>query len=80
MSPEVQIIVQATNYIMTGLLQIYALLAVVMGLVSTGFLADRVSTMYHEHMWGTPKMERFSTAIQTGLALGGLILAIVVLT
>ena len=79
MTPEAQIIVQATNYIMQSIVMIYGLLATAMGLISAGMLIGYVEQMYFDFRYKSPVLERASTITKGCLAVCGLVLALVIL-
>jgi hypothetical protein len=79
MTPEAQIMVQATQYIMHGMINIYALLTMAMGLVSAGVLVDKVEQMYYDIKYKSTKVERITTILQTAVAVTGVVIAVVIL-
>lgn len=76
MTPEIQVMVQATQFIMTGLQALYGLLGIML-LVACGYhSAELISEARYGWVWKSPKFERVVTAVKLGFVLGGLILAI----
>ena len=77
MTPEIQVMVQATQYIMQAIMAVYSVLSVAFLAAASYALLLDAPMIFYEHSWGTPIGERIMTALKVGVLLACVVMGVI---